>query len=1338
MHKNSGMVLIALLLAAAYYVSGRLGLMLAIPPGYATVFWPASGVALAVAYRYGRDVLPGVFLGSLLLNFFGYFDPHQAEAAGWLLLNAAAIAAGATLQAGVGMTILHRAVGRWTKLEKMDEISRFILLAGPVCCLISTSWGVAVLLLTGTLDLAGAPFSWGTWYAGDTLGVVVFAPPLVLLMNRHVNVARKISVGLPLMFLFATVMLLFGLIRGWDQRQAEAAFDRDSQLIAQEIDREFDLYLQKMHGLQSFYEASDFVGRAEFSLFTRNILMRHPAFLALEWVPRVPDAQRASMEMAAVSDGIKEFSFQDRDEKDLDGMVPAGRRDTYYPVYYLEPMADKNPVLGFDLYHDAIRGEALRQALLTGEATVSARTHLVQDHQRARDESGYGFLMFVPVYRNGIIPDTIEQRRQDIEGFVAAVFRFSSVLEHIVERWRVKGIHIQMQDQTNGDLVDLYSSFPLEWLREDMQGNKPYAHGQAQTMSFGQRDWLIETYLERSYVAEHVNWALWVMLAGGICFTALCGAFLLTITGRTAEIEQVVHDKTEILEGQRKFLELAMAATQDGVWDWNQAEAFLWISPRWKAMLGYEDHEIPNSLGGSEFVMHPEDLPAWRKKIELYIKREAPEFLGVYRFFHKDGDVRYMLCRAIGEWDDEGRVIRLVGAHTDITEIEKAKKEADSANQAKSDFLANMSHEIRTPMNGVIGMTHLLLETDLDNRQRHYAQTIGGSAEALLQIINDILDFSKIEAGKMDLEAIPFDFQTLCEDVAELMFLRTQEKDVEFLLSWDPTCPPVLVGDPVRLRQVLFNLCGNAAKFTEEGHVLLAVQAQDVTSAAATFRVSIKDTGIGIPPHKQAAIFNKFDQADTTTTRKYGGTGLGLAICKQLVELMGGDIVVESAPGKGSTFYFTITLPVADEARTTISADVPPFDGQGLRALIVDDNSAACEILSTYLQAEHVDCDIVNDPHKAVEKLRGAQAAGNAYDFLMLDFAMPGMDGLALAHAVSAADDLKQPIKVLITSQPGRGGMAAIRDAGIQGYMSKPVRPSDLSAVVAILWAAHQDGEITELVTRQSVRRAAVPVHDKAIRFEGVRILVAEDNETNQEILQAMLGHYGIAVDIAADGRAALQMLRDGGKNYDLAFMDCQMPVMDGFEATRSLRKEKGGQEVIIIALTANVMMGDRERCIAAGMNDYMGKPFRSDELEDMLVKWVAAEKRYEGSVAKVVEVKDVQPVVGGVLDRTVLDKLRLVTGDKFGLIIKTFSGNAEKLVADMEAAQTAGDAESLTRAAHSLKSSAGQLGALALQETAGQIEARAGEGDTVGTASAVERARTQFAAVQQELEKIA
>lgn len=893
-----GLVWGACAVAVLYYIAGRMGLLLAIPPGYATVFWPASGLAVATVYRFGPVILAGVFAGSFFLNLFMSYDPAIGLTA-IILFNAASIAAGSTVQAGFAAFILRRAVGRRTRLERPAEIGRFLIYGGPVACLIAATWGVATLWLSGTIPHAVVPFTWWTWYVGDTLGVIVFAPLLTLILNKHVTIIRKAAVAVPLCLLFAAVMTLFATVKAWDRHESLRDFQSSAVLLTEDIEKEFDLYMQKMQGMQSFFDASEFVDRKEFAVFVKSALARHAGLFAMEWAPRVKNEDRLSYTQIAQADGFADFDFRER--LGDNGLVPAAERPEYFPVYYVEPIDQHRSVLGFDLLHDAERAEALRLAWRSGHAAGTSRVRLVQE----QEDNQYGFLMFMPIYLHEKDIESEEARIENLEGMVAAVFRFKDIAAPIIARWQEQGLRMRLIDRSNGTEEILYQSFV-----DNIPKNYIFRHDS--NIDFAQRQWRIEAYLDPAFVPTRGSWMIWITLAGGIFFTALFGSFMLMITGRTAEIEQIVGVKTATLEGQRRFLELAMAATQDGVWDWDHEEVQLWISPRWKEMLGYEDYEIPNALDGAESVIHPEDLPRWHAQMNDYIRHNIPEFLGIYRFLHRDGDIRYMLCRAIGEWDDQGRIRRLVGAHTDITEIEKAKKDADSASQAKSDFLANMSHEIRTPLNGVIGMAHLLLETDMDQRQRHFAQVIQNSADGLLHIINDILDFSKIEAGKMDIESIPFDFRRLCEDVAELMFVRTEEKGIEFLLDFDPSCPAWLRGDPGRLRQVLFNLCGNAIKFTERGHVILRVRAEE-EGDWVNLRAEIIDTGIGIPREKQELVFNKFDQADTTTTRKYGGTGLGLAICKQLVELMRGCIGVESTPGVGSTFFFTVSLPVAGE-----------------------------------------------------------------------------------------------------------------------------------------------------------------------------------------------------------------------------------------------------------------------------------------------------------------------------------------------------------------------------------------------------------------------------------------
>jgi PAS domain S-box-containing protein len=1320
---------INLLAALGYYVTGRLGLLLAIPPGYATVFWPASGIALALVYRYGFRALPGIFLGAALIELMRTAGGPVTPA---IMLSTLVIGTGATLQAGVSAALIARTIGLNTRLERLDDIILFMFVGVLGAALIGATMGVGILYLQDIIAPQSAFFSWLTWYCGDVLGMVTFGPLLVLCMNPRTNTHRKVMVGLPMFVVFAAVIGMFVSVREWDQRNARAAFEADSTLIASELESKLNGYLRELLAVQSFFNASEEVERQEFKAFVAEAFARSPGILAIEWIPLIQGSELEKYSDMAHRDGVMNFAFKRRDENDrFVSMDPNG---DHLPVYYVEPQLQNMPVLGYDLLSNGPRRTALLRARDENQAVATDLIYLLRDELHKQE----AFRVFVPVYRHGMPTGTIEERQQAFEGAVSGVFQYGDIIGPVLEKWRSRDIFVRILNIKDGAIETLYGG---------TSDDKAYAFTYKVASPIFGKKWEMVFLKPEAAVMANVNWAIWVALAGGIFFSSLCGIFLLFVTGHTAQVEMAVQERTNQLRQQRQFLELTLAATRDGVWDWNQREVSLWLSPQWKRMLGYEDYEIPNSLEGAESVAHPEDLPLWQETVRRYIRGEIEECQGIYRFYHKDGSIRHILTRAIGERDDAGHITRMVGAHTDVTEIERAKIElqrakndADSANQAKSDFLANMSHEIRTPMNGIIGMTHLLMETGLDVRQRHYAQTIGYSADALLQIINDILDFSKIEAGKLELESIPFDLQIMCEEAAELMYIRAQEKEIEFLLSWDPACPAGIVGDPGRLRQIIFNLCGNAIKFTEKGHVLLAVAPEKIHEDSVVLRFEIRDTGIGIPADKIGKIFEKFDQADASTTRKYGGTGLGLAISRELVSIMGGDIGVNSVPGRGSTFWFTVKLPRAAEE------DIPPrdvvqpdFDARNLRALIVDDNVVACEIMENYLGAMGMETLHTNRPQDAAGMLETAAAQGQPYDFLILDYAMPVMDGVTLAAQVTAHADsrIRNVCPLLVTSQPGRSDIEKIKKAGIRGYLSKPVRPSELFAVLGLLWHDTQDGQIDDFITRHSIKMAVGGLDgESSLYFKNVTALLAEDNPTNQEVLGAMLARYGVESVIAGDGQQAVKLMNE--ESFDIVFMDCQMPVMDGYEATRTIRREKGGQEITIIALTANAMKGDRERCMEAGMNDYLGKPLKDKELEHMLVKWLPEDRRTERAPGLALDAAGREDTAVEGIDMKVIAGLRAVMGEKFGVMVRTFSENSQRLIENMEKAQQDNNADALERAAHSLKSSSGQLGMAALSACAGEVEEQAAANDLHATALLVVRARTLFAAARQGLTALA
>jgi two-component system, sensor histidine kinase and response regulator len=712
---------------------------------------------------------------------------------------------------------------------------------------------------------------------------------------------------------------------------------------------------------------------------------------------------------------------------------------------------------------------------------------------------------------------------------------------------------------------------------------------------------------------------------------------------------------------------------------------YLLVGRRWEQMTGRTAAEVIGRTD-AELVPGSSATPAHAADLEVIRAGRAVEY---ERDTLTAEGARSHLTVKFPLKDADGTVYAVATMTTDVTERKRALEEAVEASRSKSEFLANMSHEIRTPLNGVIGMTELLLGTELTGEQRNYAQTAASSGEALLGVIDDILDFSKIEAGKLELDTHDFDLRELVEDTSEMLAPQAHGKGLELTAFVAADAPAMVRGDRGRLRQVLTNLLSNAVKFTHRGEVAVRLDLVERDAAGAKLRFEVSDTGIGIAKGKLDKLFESFSQADSSITRRYGGTGLGLAISRQLVQLMGGEIRAESGAGRGSRFSFAVTLPEVEGTRPA-PRELPV---EPLKILAVDDTATNREIVAAYLRTGGHDATAVGSGADALAVLRAAAAAGEPFDVVVLDGQMPGMDGFELAAAISDEPALGDVRLVMLASTGDHRARA--REVGIPTYLTKPVRRERLLEAMA-----DAVGEEPE---------APAPAAEGPAT--AVRVLVAEDNEVNQLVIEKMLAKRGFDVDIAADGVEALAKLATG--TYAAVFMDCQMPNLDGYSTTARIREqERGGERLPVIAMTAHAMMGDRERCLEAGMDDYLSKPLRADALEQVLERWLGVERATSSPEPSAVD---------ALIDAARMRTFRDDYPDIVDQLLDLFLTSTPPLIDELRTALESGDDDELRRAAHKLKGSCQNIGATFMATLCRSIET--GERDAGETVAELDAA---------------
>ena len=685
----------------------------------------------------------------------------------------------------------------------------------------------------------------------------------------------------------------------------------------------------------------------------------------------------------------------------------------------------------------------------------------------------------------------------------------------------------------------------------------------------------------------------------------------------------------------------------------------------------------------------------------------------VYKMYDINHQIRDIMATFLAtEYEGEEGIL---GWLTDISHIKAAEEEmrrakelAEESMRIKSDFLANMSHEIRTPMNAIIGMTHLALKTELTVRQREYLKKIQISSQHLLGVINDILDFSKIEAGKLTIESIEFELDKVLENVAILITQKASNQGLELLFDIDPNLPTNFIGDPLRLGQILINYANNAVKFTKKGEIRIIVRLQEYHQESVVLYLAVQDTGIGITPEQQKNLFNSFQQADTSTTRKFGGTGLGLAICKKMAEMMGGTVGVESEYGCGSTFWATVTLQKSTipPRRLVLSADLT-----GKRVLVIDDNENARLVLGDLLEQMGFSVDLASEGATGLNQVTEADRRGSPYEIIFLDWQMPAMDGLEVARRLQELPLEHHPFRVIVTAYGREEIFRGAQELNIADILIKPVNPSLLfDSLVKLL------GNTVEVENRESPPPTS-DLWSQLQTIQGASILLVEDNEINQEVAIELLEDAGFAVDLAENGQIALDRVKTA--DYDLVLMDMQMPVMDGVSATIAIRQHPQCQNLPIVAMTANVMSGDRQRCLEAGMNDHVGKPIEPEELWKTLLKWIPLKENpsppSSATTPRPTPVSSVEAAIPTIPQLDTQEGLRRVLGKKalYRSMLRKFLASQSSFQSQITAALETGDHQTAERLAHTLKGVAGNIGANAVQEAARQLETAIREGET-------------------------